>query len=288
MAVRRRYRSVLFVPADRTDRVQSAPRRGADAVVADLEDAVAPDAKPAAREGLVELLRDSRIDGRVMVRVNAADTPWFADDVAALAPVLGALEALVLPKASPAAAAELDRLLTTHSAPDGLQVLAIAETAAGILDARATGAASARVTTMMFGVADLSAELGVTVTAEGSELAHARAHLVLASAAAGLLPPLDGPYLTLDDPEGLARSVRTARELGFGGKATIHPAQIPAVHAEFTPDARALARAREIVAAHEAAQSSGSGVARLADGTFIDEPVARRARDLLVGQEADT
>ncbi|MGD9988673.1 HpcH/HpaI aldolase/citrate lyase family protein [Pseudonocardia sp.] len=281
MTLRRSYRSVLFVPADRTDRVLSAPSRGADAIVADLEDAVAPDRKAGARASLAELLVAGRVEGRVMVRVNAAGTPYIADDVAALAPALGSLDALVLPMSSPDGVAELHRLLAEHGAPEELAIVALAETAAGILDARETAAASPRVTQMLFGPADLSAELGVTVTAEGTELAHARAHLVLASAAAGLLPPIDGPYLNVDDAAGLVRSVRAARTLGFGGKAAIHPAQLAAVHAGFAPDAATLDWAREVVAAAESATADGSGVARLADGTFVDEPIARRARALL-------
>lgn len=283
MALRRSYRSVLFVPADRTDRVLSAPSRGADAIVADLEDAVAPDSKAGARTSLAELLAAGRVEGRVLVRVNAAGTSYIADDVAALAPAFGALEALVLPMSSPDGVAELHRLLTEHDAPDDLAIIAIAETAAGILDARETAAASPRVTQMLFGPADLSAELGVTVTAEGTELAHARAHLVLASAAAGLLPPVDGPYLNVDDSAGLVRSVRVARTLGFGGKAAIHPAQLAAIHAEFAPDEATLDWARAVVAAAESAAAGGSGVARLADGTFVDEPITRRARALLAG-----
>lgn len=283
MALRRSYRSVLFVPADRTDRVLSAPSRGADAIVADLEDAVAPDAKAGARTSLSELLVAGRVEGRVLVRVNAAGTRYIADDVAALAPAFGSLEALVLPMSSPDGVAELHRLLDEHGAPDDLAIVAIAETAAGILDARETAAASPRVTQMLFGPADLSAELGVTVTADGAELSHARAHLVLASAAAGLLPPVDGPYLNVDDAAGLVRSVRVARTLGFGGKAAIHPAQLGAIHAEFTPDEATLDWAREVVAAAEAAAAGGSGVARLADGTFVDEPITRRARALLAG-----
>lgn len=281
VARRKRYRSVLFVPGDRTDRILTAPGRGADAVVVDLEDAVAADTKERARAGVVDLLGAGRVGGAVMVRVNAAGTRWFADDVAALAPVLHTLDALVLPMAAPEGVAALHEAVTATGVAEPPEIVAIAETAAAILDARAIATASPLLTTLMFGVADLSAELGVTSTAEGTELAHARAQLVLASAAAGALPPLDGPYLNLDDPPGLVRSARVAHELGFGGKATIHPAQIPAVHAEFSVSAQQLEWAREVLDAFDAATAAGSGVARLGDGTFIDEPVARRARDLL-------
>ena len=271
------YRTLLFVPGDRPDRIASAHARGADVVVVDLEDAVAVSEKERIRASVMEQLARGQPAGPTMVRVNARGTPWFDGDLAALAPVLDRLAGILLPKVSSAddvraAEAEL-------SAP--VPLLPLIETASGVLEAHAIAAASEQVHMLMFGSADLSAELGVTPTPDGIELLHARSHVVLASAAVGIRAPLDGPYLRLGDPDGLAVATRAARLLGFGGKGVIHPEQIAAVHEEFTVSPSQSEWATEVTAALEAAIAAGSGVARLGDGTFVDEPIARRARMLL-------
>lgn len=286
-----RWRSLLFVPGDRPERIAGAPRRGADAVVIDMEDAVAPDAKDVARALVVDLLQGG-LPRPILVRVNAASSGELVRDVAALGQVLGRVDAVLLPKVSgPGDIARLEQLIgdaASRTAGDGLRIVPIVETAEGVLEARATAAASGSVAALLFGPADLSAELGVTPTPAGGELAHARAQVVLASAAAGIAAPIDGPHLVLGDPAGLAQSARAARALGFGGKAVIHPEQIPVVHAEFSVSAEDLAWAQKVTATFAEAEAIGSGVARLPDGTFVDEPVVRRARALLAQAAATT
>jgi citrate lyase subunit beta/citryl-CoA lyase len=276
---------VLFVPADRPDRIRMAGSRGSDAVVIDLEDAVAPGSKERARSAAAAELGRG-LHGPVMVRVNAVDCGELEPDIAELGSVWPRVDAVLLPKAAGAAdVIELDRLLTKTVGETGPAVIPIVETAAGVFEARALASATSRVVTLLFGPADLSAELGVEPTPEGRELVHARSQVVLATAAAGIEAPLDGPHLILGDADGLARAARSARELGFGGKAVIHPEQIPVVHAEFAPRPAEVAWAERVITAAAAAGSRGAGVVRLADGTFVDEPILRRARAILGVEE---
>lgn len=280
--------TLLFVPGDRPSRIQNAFDCGAHAVAVDLEDAVAESAKEVARATAVQTLRQVPPGvAAVLVRVNGMATAHAAADVTALAPLLDRVDAVVLPKAESAAEvhlladllerAERDSGLT----PGATRILATIETAAGVLAASEIAAASARVWTLLFGSADLSNELDVTPTAEGTELLVARSTVVLAAAAAGLARPLDGPYLCLDDERGLQVSATGARRLGFGGKAVIHPAQLATVAREFAPTEAELAWAAEVTSVFTAAEQQGHGTARLPDGTFIDYPVAHRARAIL-------
>ncbi|MGH3357622.1 MAG: HpcH/HpaI aldolase/citrate lyase family protein [Nocardioidaceae bacterium] len=281
-----RLRTALFVPGDRPDRIAKAVGYPTDVVVVDLEDAVADGMKEQARDvarRATATLEHPSV--RLMVRVNPVDSPWFADDVAALEPLLNQLSAVVLPKATADDVRRLEVLLTRLEsatlATRGTGILPIVETAAGVLDAAGIAVGSERVETLVFGVADLSAELRIEASAEGDELLHARSHMVLACAAAGRTPPVDGPYLRLDDPDGLETSVAHARRLGFGGKAVIHPRQLDAVTAAFSPNRTEVAWARAVDAAYSAAEQTGRGAVRLDDGTFVDQPVARRARAIL-------
>jgi citrate lyase beta subunit len=281
-------RTLLFVPGDRPERIGKALATGADAVAVDLEDAVAPDAKARARAAVPAAVAATDPRPGLLLRVNALDTPHFADDLATVAALLPRLAGVLLPKVEDARAVQrLDELLTGLEAAADLPVgatavLPIVETARGVLAAPAVAAAGARVPTLLFGTLDLAADLGVTPTVEGRELLHARSQVVLATAAAGLPGPLDGPHADLDDTDGLVRASVRARELGFTGKVVLHPRQLAPVQEAFAPTAAELARAREIVAA---AREAGTGAFRLADGTFVDAPVLRRATALL-GAEA--
>ncbi|HEV8623103.1 MAG TPA: CoA ester lyase [Acidimicrobiia bacterium] len=271
----------LFVPGDRPERVRKAVELGVDAVIIDFEDAVAPGQKAMARQVTADLLRELRTGCCVLVRVNGPGDPdLLAADVEALHPCWVAVDGLVLPKAeSPDQVRHLEALLV--SAGSQASVVPIVETARGVENAVRLAAASPRVATLVFGSADLSAELGVVPSAEGLELLMARSRVVLACAAAGLARPIDGPWLVLDDDAGLAESARQARRLGFGGKAAIHPQQLAAIREAFSPTADEVAWARRVLDAFDASLESGVGAVKLADGTFVDAPVADRARSIL-------
>lgn len=281
-------RTTLFVPGDRPSRIANAVASGADSVTVDLEDAVAESVKDQARMTAIDaLLELDTSPVSLMVRVNGMATRHVSNDVLALGPLLSRLAAVILPMTESAdEVVAFSELLTQAEADAGVEVgrtrvVATTETAAGVLAAREIAASSARIVTLLFGSADLSNELGVNPTPEGSELATARSMVVLAAAAARVQRPLDGPYLTLDDEPGLEESSVVARRLGFGGKATIHPSQLPTVIRVFSPTAEQLAWARRVDEAFTVAETTGRSAVRLDDGSFIDYPVAYRARALL-------
>jgi citrate lyase subunit beta / citryl-CoA lyase len=283
-----RLRTLLFVPGDRPDRIPKAAAAGADGIAVDLEDAVALSRKDAARHAVAESLAALPPGEPVVtVRINAVDTGLAEADVEALEPVLGRVDLVIVPMcSSPDAVREAAALLGQAEHRAGLEpgrtgIIPLVETATGIFAARDVAAADERVHTLAFGPADLSRELRVTPTALGEELFVARCQLVLAAAAAGRAAPIDGPYLDLDDTEGLRRSAATARRLGFGGKQVLHPRQVPVVAAAFAPSAEELRWARRVDEAFREAEAAGVSSIRLDDGTFVDYPIAHRARALL-------
>jgi citrate lyase subunit beta / citryl-CoA lyase len=285
---RPRLRTLLFVPGDRPDRVPKAAAAGADGIVVDLEDAVALSRKDAAREAVAGALAALPPGGPVVtVRINALDTGLAEADVEAIEPVLGRVDLVIVPmSSSPDAVRGAADLLGRAERRAGLEqgrtgIIPLIETATGIAAARDVAAADERVHTLAFGPADLSRELGVTPTADGEELFVARCQVVLAAAAAGRPQPIDGPHLDLDDAEGLARSAAKARRLGFGGKQVLHPRQVPVVASAFAPTAEELRWARRVDEAFREAEAAGVSSIRLDDGTFVDYPIAHRARALL-------
>jgi citrate lyase beta subunit len=255
-------RSLLFAPGSDEAKLTKALASGADAVVADLEDAVTPDRKELARE-LVRRLRPR------VVRINGADTEWFADDLAAAAEL--ELDALVLPKATPVAVDALGA--------EGPPVIAIVETAQGLRLAYET-ASRQRVAALALGAADLGRELGLEPRPDGLEILHARSQIVVDSAAAGIRPPFDVVHLDTRDDEGLEAACRFARTLGFRGKICIHPAQVPIVNRLFAPDEGEIAWAQRVVEAYEEGEHEGRGAIAVG-GEMVDLPVVDRARRIL-------
>ena len=265
-------RTLLFVPGDRPDRFDKAAAAGADLVVLDLEDAVAPDAKDRARNEVVGWLRTTTAPAAV--RVNVADSPWHDADLAALAELCTLADlpcTVVLPKAQdPALVAAAVAALG-----DGSAVIVLLETARGILRAEQIAAVPG-VVRLALGTYDLAAQLGVDPD-DTSAMAAARGALVLASAAAGLAGPVDGVTGDVRATDRLVTDVRRAAALGFAGKLCIHPAQVAPTAAAFAPGADEVVWAQRVVAAAEAA---GDGVL-LVDGRMVDRPVVDRARRIL-------
>jgi citrate lyase beta subunit len=241
----------------------------ADAAVADLEDAVTPAEKEAARDLVLRVLAETPGRGARLVRVNAPGTAWFEADLAAAREL--ALDAIVVPKATPEAVAELGAT--------GPPLLALVETAEGLLLAYET-ARSPRVGALALGAADLGAELGLEPRADGLEILFARSKLVVDSAAAGLRPPFDVVHLDVRDDPGLEAEARLARSLGFRGKLCIHPAQVPVVNRVFAPTTAELDWARRVIDAYEEGRREGRGAVAL-DGSMVDLPVVERARRVL-------
>ena len=257
-------RSLLFVPGDRPERFAKAEASGAGLVVLDLEDAVSPEHKEAARTHVGDWLAEGH---RCAVRVNAIGTPWHDADVEA---VSGHGCALMVPMA---ASAEHLRDLARRS---GSELIALVETAAGVLDvasiARAEGVAR-----LALGTFDLAAELGVSPD-DREALAWSRGALVLASAAAGIAPPVDGVTGDVADEERLRSDVRNAAAVGFSGKLCIHPRQVVVVEAELAPSEADVRWARSVL---EGVAAAGGSAVVVVDGKMVDKPVVDRARRLL-------
>ena len=249
-----------------------APSLGADEVIVDLEDAVAPGEKEAARELAVTTLRHGPLGRTTALRVNGRSTPWWEDDVRAAAEARP--DVVVLPKVeSPedvAAAAEL--------LPPGTGLEAQIETARGLVTAEEIAAAGHGLEALVFGPADLAASLGIPVLTIGAGVPDsALAHVVAAARASGL-QAVDGPHARLGDDLGLVLSARRALELGYDGKWVIHPSQIEPVNLLFTPSPADVEHARRILEA-------AAGAARF-EGELVDEASRRLAESLLSRAEA--
>ena len=266
-----RIGSVLFAPGDDPRKLSKAIDAGATLAIADLEDAVAEPAKAAARDLVAaELRRRGPAAGRCAVRINALDTAFAIDDLA-MAASAGA-DAIVVPKARAASLRTLDAVTLPP-------IIAIVETAAGLQEA-AEIATAPGVWALLLGAVDLAVELRLTPRADGLELLFARSKLVVDSAAAQIAAPIDIVHVDIADAEALRAESELARSLGFGGKACIHPRQVPIVEQAFAPSTDEFARADRVVSAYEAAAERGEGVVRV-DGAMVDLPVYQRARDIL-------
>lgn len=267
-------RSWLFVPGNRPERFDKACASGADAVILDLEDAVPPADKLTARAQVVQWLMalSPATSIPVYVRINAASTPWFAEDVAALAG-LTQLSGLVVPKTEDAGT--LARVV--KSAAPSLQLVPLIETAQAfaVLGEIAT---APRVDRLMFGTIDFQLDIGIEGDAD--ELLYFRSQITLASRIAGIAAPVDGVTTVLDDPASIEAATRRARALGFRGKLCIHPRQVAPVHAAFAWRDDEIAWAERVVAAANA--SAGAAVAL--DGKMIDAPVIAKANEILASR----
>lgn len=268
-------RSFLFVPANRPDRFAKALAAGADAVIIDLEDAVAADDKAAARGQLADAFdRFAGSErGRLLVRINASGTPWFEEDLKLLQ-LFGSqgLAGVMVPKAE--TISDLQRV--AEAVGPGCGLLPQVESVLGLdgVNALAKGPQVQRLT---FGNLDFQADAGLACDADEAELMPVRLALLLASRRAALSAPVDGVTPGTQDSAQLQADVARSRRGGFGGKLCIHPAQVGLVNAAFAPDAAELAWAQRVMAAFAAA---GRGVFRL-DGRMVDAPVVRLAQHTL-------
>jgi citrate lyase subunit beta/citryl-CoA lyase len=268
-------RSCLSVPASSERKLEKAPTVGADEIVIDLEDAVAPDAKDAARAAAVAALR-TWPGGTVSVRVNAPRSAWCHLDVAALA---GLPASIVVPKVESAGdLAFVDRLLDGCEAAAGgaraVRVQALIETAAGLAQVSEIAGASERLDALILGYADLAASLGRSAAATSDLDAWRPAQeTVLVAARAHGLQAIDGPYLGIAVDDAFTAAASRVRDLGFDGKWAIHPSQVAALNELFTPSDEEVTRARAVVEALDRAErESGQGAVAL-DGEMLDEAV---------------
>jgi citrate lyase subunit beta/citryl-CoA lyase len=272
-------RSVLFMPGSNARALEKARALPADALVLDLEDAVAPDAKARARTEVVATVRAGGYGRReVVVRINGLGTPWGRDDLAAVAG--SGADAVLLPKVE---AAE-----TVHAALAALgpapAVWCMLETPRGILNAPAIAAASPRVTALVMGTSDLTKDLHARAARDRLPLLTSLQLCVLAARAAGITA-LDGVHLDLEDDAGFAAACRQAADFGFDGKTLIHPRQVATANEVFAPAASDVDWARRVIAAHADAVEHGRGVTVL-DGRLIENLHVDDARRVLALADA--
>jgi (S)-citramalyl-CoA lyase len=262
-------RSLLFVPALRPDRFPKALASGADIVCVDLEDAVALPRKDEARALALPLFRDAgHPQVEKMARINALSTLHGLKDLQTLIEMQAPPPAIMIPKVKSVAEIQLIEALLSSGAAREIRFCVIIETNHGLEHALEIARASTRIDSMILGAVDMSAELRCQKAWE--PLLYTRSRLVHAAAAAGI-DLLDVPWLNLDDPEGLRAEAQACQRLGFTGKASIHPDQIPIINAAFTPDARTIEKARRVCAAFEQADTGLVVV----DNELIELPVVR-------------
>jgi citrate lyase subunit beta/citryl-CoA lyase len=274
-------RSVLFMPGSNARALDKARTLPADALVLDLEDAVAPDAKEQARAQVLAAVRAGGYGRReVVVRVNALGTPWGHDDLTAVATV--GVDAVLLPKVE--SVEKVSEALALLG--QGPAVWCMLETPRGILNASSIAAASPRVGALVMGTSDLTKDLHVRTTPGRAPLVTSLQVCVLAARAAGITA-LDGVHLDLEDEAGFAAACRQAADFGFDGKTLIHPKQVAVANEVFAPAAADVEWARRVSAAHADALAHGRGIVVL-DGRLIENLHVDDARRVLALAEAIT
>lgn len=273
-------RSFLFTPGNHPRRVEKSFLIGADAVILDLEDAVAITEKPATRSTVVTALQQARTC-RGYIRVNSIDTEFCFDDIEA---VVGPwLDGIMLPKVERAADLQaVDWMITSlerrHDMAAGtIDLMPIIETAQGHAFAREIAASSPRVKRLSFGGGDYTRDLNIEWTFGEEEIAAVRAEVVLASRLAGIEAPIDTVFIHIKEHDHFARSAKRGREFGFQGKLCIHPDQVGASNTAYTPSEEEVVWARKIIASFVTAQAEGLASIQV-DGYFVDYPIVEKAQ----------
>ncbi|MFA9430472.1 CoA ester lyase [Egicoccus sp. AB-alg2] len=283
--VYRPRRSVLYMPGANERALEKAKGLAADALILDLEDAVAPDDKPAARDRVAAALASGDYGHRELVaRVNGLDTAWFASDLQAVAPA--GPDAVLVPKVGSAQDVRgIEAALDAAGAPDHTRLWAMLETPSAIVRATEIVSASERLTGFVMGTNDLVQELRAGRVAGRGPLLPALAWALLAVRDAGKVI-VDGVFNDLDDAEGFEAECRQGRELGFDGKTLIHPKQLETCNRVFAPSASEVADAREVIEAWEAAQAAGRGGVVTVRGRMIEHLHVEEARRTVTQADA--
>ncbi len=277
-------RTMLFLPANNPNMIVNGGLLGADSLIFDLEDAVSPDEKDAARELLKNALQALDFGKcELIVRINGLDTPYWEEDLEEILPLKPA--AIMPPKVCDGDyIRRLDEKMTqveaSHGIPQGTtRILALLETAVGVENAYAIASASPRMVGLFLGAEDLTADLRCQRTKEGGEILYARGRLVCAARAAGI-EVYDTPFTDVRDLEGLEKDAAFAKSLGFSGKACISPAHVATVNRVFSPTQKEIDYARDVFAAIAEAKRQGKGAIALR-GKMIDAPIVLRAKLVL-------
>lgn len=270
------------MPASNAKALEKAKTLRADCFIFDLEDAVAPDAKPSARTAAVAAAQSKSYGAReILIRVNGLDTAWAKEDLQAVA--ASGADGVVIPKVQ--SAADVHQVIAMlQGAPSSLALWVMIESPQAVLSAAAIACASPRLAGLIVGTNDLAKDLHCAHPADRWTMMHALQQCVLAARAAGIMA-LDGVHLDLEDEAGLEKACRQGRDLGFDGKTLIHPKQIDAANVAFAPSSVELDRAQRLVAAHAEAASNGQAVT-LVDGRLVEALHVQEAQRLLAQASA--
>jgi citrate lyase beta subunit len=277
------------MPGDDRHKIEKAARLGVDSVIMDLEDGVALNHKEAARQTTSAALREVNF-GRTerLVRINPASTPLSVDDLRRT--IEAHPDGYVLPKVESATQIqEVSQWLrdaeAKHNWPaNSVVLLAIVETARGIINLRETAESDPRLASLIFGAEDLAGDIGAKRTPDGWEVFYARSMVVLHAKACGL-QAIDTVYVDLQDLDGLVTHTEQALYMGYTGKLAIHPRQVDPIQRVFTPDIEEIRQAKLLIDAHEAHQQTGTGAFQL-DGKMVDMPIVRAAEAVLARARA--
>ncbi len=276
------------MPGDDRRKIEKGAGLSVDSIIMDLEDGVALSSKSAARETIAAALREVDF-GRAekLVRLNPVGGGLEDDDLKVVLPARP--DGLVLPKVESAAQIEalsirLDDYEAKQGWPSGvIRLLAIIETARGVVNLREIAGSSPRLDALIFGAEDLAGDIGARRTPDGWEVFYARSAVVIHAKAAGL-DAIDTVHVDLNDLDGLTAQTRAALDMGYSGKLAIHPRQVAPIQSVFTPSAEEVARARRLIDAHDAQQAAGRGAFEL-DGRMVDMPMVRAAQAVLARAE---
>lgn len=280
-------RTALFVPGSRPDRVDKAAKSGADAIIIDLEDAVALSEKAIARPKVREKILE-HVNKEIIVRVNGLDSGFIQEDLEAV--IVEGLGCIIVPKVEDKEhVREIHRLLLAVEkekgmAPGAIAIIPLIESARAIenvFEIVSESTLPARLFTVAFGAADYTLDMGIEITREGTELFYPRSRIPIACRAADIAPPLDTPFMIdLKDREALKADARRAKQLGFQGKLCIHPNQIEPCHEIFSPTREEILYAERVIQAFDEAEARGIAAIHL-DDKFVDYPVVEKARRVL-------
>lgn len=276
-------RSMLFLPGNSPSMLMNGTALPADAIILDLEDAVAPDQKDAARDLVANaLLQFDFGDREIIIRVNPVNTDFFTDDLLTLLPKKP--DTIMLPKAESAddvlrVVELIETVSKRHEDADRVSIMPLIETSLGIEKAFEIASAHPRVTAIFLGAEDLSADMRCERTKEGTEILYARGRMVMAARAAGIAVT-DTPFTDVNDMEGLEKDTRFAKGLGFSGKAVISPHHLQTVNRVFSPTDDEIAYAQDVMRVIEQGKKEGKGAVSLR-GKMIDAPIVERARQTL-------
>ncbi len=279
--------TMLFVPGNNPAMVQNAGILGANTIIFDLEDAVAQDEKDSARQLLKNAFRQiNYINCEKTVRINSLDTPFWEEDLIALA--TSTVDGLVIPKAEKAEDIETVVSVLQKIAPqNNIYLIPLIETALGVENVFEIIKASSKIKAVFFGAEDYTANTGAKRTKEGKEIFYARNKIVNAAAAC-MVEAIDTPFTDVNDIEGLEKDILLAKDLGFSGKASISPSHCSIIQNLFYPDEKEIQYAKSVLEVVKSATEEGKGVISL-NGKMIDKPIVMRALKVLksAGMESD-